>query len=207
MPLLYVLTEYLAFSKTTFWQLYQLLNFFRKPNFIPQFLKSPLFQKKKLYIYKKKKNTKPNSPICHFHGKLVTSWEEGSKIIILSSIHSLNVCTIAIFFQKILGSLEHSHSISTNYSIWPSQNLLYHLYHTILQHSQHPNFYFPILLIKIIFLHNKIIYPSITIIYHTTHYLFFLTHSFYSTTTTNLLKPPSPHAHHHCTTHTWHHHH
>ena len=42
----------------------------------------------------------------------------------------------------------------------PSQNLLYHLYYIILQH---PNFYFPILLIKIIFLHNKIIYLSITI--------------------------------------------
>ena len=52
--------------------------------------------------------------------------------------------------------LEHSHQQSTNYSILPYQNLLYHLYHTILQHSQHPNFYFPILLIKIIFLHNKI---------------------------------------------------
>ena len=33
---------------------------------------------------------------------------------------------------------------------------LYQLYHTILQYTQHPNFYFPILLIKIIFLHNKI---------------------------------------------------
>ena len=74
--------------------------------------------------------------------------------------------------------LEHSHQQSTNYSILPSQNLLYHLYHTILQHSQYPNFYFPILLIKIIFLHNKIIYLTITIIYNTTHYLFFLSFSF-----------------------------
>ena len=68
---------------------------------------------------------------------------------------------------------------------------LYQLYHTILQYIQHLNFYFLILLIKIIFLHNKIIYPKITIIYNTTHYLFFLSHSFCSRTTTNLLKPPS----------------
>ena len=94
----------------------------------------------------------------------------------------------------------------SNYSILPSQNLLYYLCYTILQHSQHPNFYFPILLIKIIFLHNKIIYLKITIIYNETHYLFFLSHSFCSRTTTNLLKPPSPQAHYHCTTHTWHHH-
>ena len=84
--------------------------------------------------------------------------------------------------------LEHSHQQSTNYSILPYQNLLYHLYHTILQHSQHPNFYFPILLIKIIFLHNKIIYPKITIIYNTTHYLLYLSHSFYSTTTTTFTE-------------------
>ena len=52
------------------------------------------------------------------------------------------------------------HQVSSNYSILPSKNLLYHLYHTILHHSQYPNFYFPILLIKIIYLHNKIyIFP------------------------------------------------
>ena len=100
--------------------------------------------------------------------------------------------------------LKHSHSESSNYSILPSQNLLYYLYHTILQHSQHPNFYFLILLIKIIFLHNKIIYPKITIIYNTIHYLLFLSHSFCTRTKTNLLKPPSPQAHHRCITHTWH---
>ena len=50
--------------------------------------------------------------------------------------------------------LKHSHQVSSNYSILPSQNLLYHLYHTILHHSQHLNFYFPILLIKIIYLPN-----------------------------------------------------
>ena len=33
-------------------------------------------------------------------------------------------------------------------------------YTTILQYSQHPNFYFTIQHIKIIFLHNKIIYPK-----------------------------------------------
>ena len=31
--------------------------------------------------------------------------------------------------------LEHSHQVSSNYSILLSQNLFYHLYHTILQHS------------------------------------------------------------------------
>ena len=66
------------------------------------------------------------------------------------------------------------------------------LYKIILQYIQHPNFYFPILLIKIIFLHNKIIYPKITIIYNTTDYLFFLSHSFCSRTTTNLHRPPWP---------------
>ena len=94
----------------------------------------------------------------------------------------------------------HSHQISTNYFILPSQNLLYHLYHTILQHSQHLNFYFPILLNKIIFLHNKIIYPPITIIYS----LFLIL----SVQQPQILqKTPSPHAHHHCITQTWHHHH
>ena len=33
---------------------------------------------------------------------------------------------------------------------------LYQLYNTVLQYSQHLNFYFPILLIKIIYLHNKL---------------------------------------------------
>ena len=36
------------------------------------------------------------------------------------------------------------------------KNLLYQLYNTILQYTQHLNFYFSILLIKIIYLHNKI---------------------------------------------------
>ena len=47
------------------------------------------------------------------------------------------------------------------------KKLLYYLYHIILQHTQHPNFYFPILLIKIIYLPNKIIYPkTISILSH-----------------------------------------
>ena len=41
------------------------------------------------------------------------------------------------------------------------KSYFYQLYHTILQYSQHPNFYFTIQHIKIIFLHNKIIYPKI----------------------------------------------
>ena len=113
----------------------------------------------------------------------------------------------------MITNLEHSHQQSTNYSILPSQNLLYQLYHTILQHSQHPNFYFPILLIKIIFLHNKIIYLKITIIYNTTHYLLSLSLSLslslilsIQQQPQHLLKPPSPQTHHCCTTHTWHHH-
>ena len=85
--------------------------------------------------------------------------------------------------------------------IYHLKKLFCQLYNIILQYIQHPNFYFPILLIKIIFLHNKIIYPKIIIIYNTTHYLFFLSHSFYSRRTTNLPKPPSPQAHHCCTTH------
>ena len=52
--------------------------------------------------------------------------------------------------------LEHLHHESSNYSILPSQNLFYHLYNTILQYTQYLNFYFLILLIIIIYLHNKI---------------------------------------------------
>ena len=62
--------------------------------------------------------------------------------------------------QVKLETLEHSHSVSLKNSILPSQNLLYQLYHTILQHSQDFNFYFPIQHIKIIHLHNKIYYQK-----------------------------------------------
>ena len=41
-----------------------------------------------------------------------------------------------------------------------SQKLFYYLYHTILQHIQHPKFYFPIQYIKIIYLPNKIFNPK-----------------------------------------------
>ena len=101
--------------------------------------------------------------------------DEDMKVVVLDNLWLINAL------------LEHLHQQSTNYSILASQNLLYHLYHTILQHPQHPNFYFPILLIKIIFLHNKIIYPKIIITYNTTHYLLFLSHSFCSTTTATFI--------------------
>ena len=78
------------------------------------------------------------------------------------------------------------------------KKLLCQLYNTILQYTHHPNFYFPILLIKIIFIHNKIIYSTITIIYYT-NTLFILSLFFF------LFK--NHNYHHHCTTHTWHHHH
>ena len=44
------------------------------------------------------------------------------------------------------------------YSIlfYHQKKLLYQLYHIILQHTQHPIFYFPIQYIKIIYLYNKI---------------------------------------------------
>ena len=73
-------------------------------------------------------------------------------------------------FCKIdITDLEHSYPKMSSYSTLPSQKttlsiIQYHF--TILQH---PNFYFTIQHIKIIFLHNKIIYPKITIIYSTTH--------------------------------------
>ena len=47
-------------------------------------------------------------------------------------------------------NLEHSHL----------KKLLCQSYHIILQYFQYPNFYFIIQHIKIIFLHNKIIYPK-----------------------------------------------
>ena len=102
--------------------------------------------------------------------------DEDMKVVVLDNLRLINAL------------LEHLHQQSTNYSILASQNLLYHLYHIILQHSQHLNFYFPILLIKIIFLHNKIIYPKIIITYNTTHYLLFLSHSFCSTTTATFIE-------------------
>ena len=94
--------------------------------------------------------------------------------------------------RKILSILEHSHLESSNYSILPSQNLFYHLYNTILQYIKYLNFYFPILLIKIIYLHNKIFF----------HFLFFSNFLL-----TRLCTFPQPlalclhHAHHATTAH------
>ena len=88
-----------------------------------------------------------------------------------------------------------------------NSTLFYHskksLYHYIIPFYNIfsiPIFYFSILLIKIIYLHNKIIFPPIIIIYS-----FFLILSIQQPQI--LQKTPSPHAHHRCTTHTWHHHH
>ena len=92
--------------------------------------------------------------------------------------------------------LEHLHPIFISHLIYHPKKLLYPLYHTILQYLSIPNFYFPILLIKIIYLHNKIIflhnqiiYPPITVIYS-----FFLI--LYIQQPQILQKTPSPHAHH-----------
>ena len=58
---------------------------------------------------------------------------------------------------EISNYLKHSHSISKKLKkkkknlILPPQELLYHLYHTILQHTHYPIFYFIIPLIKIIY--------------------------------------------------------
>ena len=60
------------------------------------------------------------------------------------------------------------------------KKLFYQLYHTILQYTQYPNFYFPILLIKIIFLHNKIHFIIKIIFSYSTlslKYIFFGWHS------------------------------
>ena len=66
------------------------------------------------------------------------------------------------FIQISFSSLHKSIHISKFYLIifYHLKKLFYQLYHTILQYSQHSNFYFTIQHIKIIFLHNKIIYPK-----------------------------------------------
>ena len=56
----------------------------------------------------------------------------------------------------ILICLEHLQwFLDFNLFYYPKK-LFYQLYYIILQYTQHLNFYFPILFIKIIFLHNKI---------------------------------------------------
>ena len=89
----------------------------------------------------------------------------------------------SLLLQIELVYLEHPQSEFSSHSILLSQKDTL----SIIQYSQHPNFYFHILLIKIIFLHNKIIYPTITIIQYIT--LFILSLSFF------LFKN---HNHHHC---------
>ena len=70
-----------------------------------------------------------------------------------------------------------------------SKKSLYHYTIPFYNTSSIPNFYFPILLIKIIYLHNKIIFPPITIIYS-----FFLILSIQQPQI--LQKTPSPRAYH-----------
>ena len=75
---------------------------------------------------------------------------------------------LAIHIQNRLNQTEHtSNPISKKYHILLSQKLLYLLYHTILQYIWLLNFYFTIQHIKIIYLHNKIIYLKIiSILFH-----------------------------------------
>ena len=85
--------------------------------------------------------------------------------------------------RKEITYLENLQLEILSYLILPSQKVILSITQYNFTILQHPNFYFPILLIKIIFLHNKIIYPTITIIYNTTHYLLSLSLSFCSRTT------------------------
>ena len=62
-----------------------------------------------------------------------------------------------IGFSIISQAFTSQNSISSYFTIPKSYFINYT---TILQYSQHPNFYFTIQHIKIIFLHNKIIYPK-----------------------------------------------
>ena len=75
---------------------------------------------------------------------------------------------LAIHIQNRLNQTEHtSNPISKKYHILLSQKLLYLLYHIILQYIWLLNFYFTIQHIKIIYLHNKIIYlKTISILLH-----------------------------------------
>ena len=54
-------------------------------------------------------------------------------------------------------TLEYSHPVFSDYSMLSSQKATLSIITYHLQYTQHPNFYFPILLIKIIYLHIKII--------------------------------------------------
>ena len=69
-----------------------------------------------------------------------------------------SIVSISLVYIINFKLLEHLHSKILLHPILHSKKSLYQLYYTILQYSQHPNFYFTIRYIKIIFLHNKIIY-------------------------------------------------
>ena len=70
--------------------------------------------------------------------------------------HILHVMDWYEILYGMLSLLEHLHQRMLLYRILPSQKSLYQLYNTIFQYTQHPSFYFSILLIKIIYLQNKI---------------------------------------------------
>ena len=80
---------------------------------------------------------------------------------------------------------------------------LYHYTIPFYNTSSIPNFYFPILLIKIIYLHNKIIFSQSPSFILSFSFFLFNNHKFYRKHHHHM---PTT-AHHHCTTHTWHHHH
>ena len=72
------------------------------------------------------------------------TWWNNSFELVFKSIHNWKCHLILVYHFK---------------------KLFYQLYHTILQHTQHSNFYFPILLVKIIYIiHlNNIIYSNTTL--------------------------------------------
>ena len=107
----------------------------------------------------------------------------------LNPIHTRVICFL----------IEHSHPKMSSYSTLPFQKITL----SIIQHHftilQHPNFYFTIQHIKIIFLHNKIIYPKTQITsacYHHHHEEHTQTethgHATTITTTNPHLLPPPP---------------
>ena len=68
-----------------------------------------------------------------------------------------------MWLQAKMGSqpiLAHLHPKILSHPILSSQKVTLSIIPYYLQYSQYPNFYFIIQHIKIIFLHNKIIYPK-----------------------------------------------
>ena len=103
---------------------------------------------------------------------------------IVCDINFLKMLTLYLFVSNLASNRNIRIRKCNLILFYHLKKLLYQLHNTILQFIQHSNFYFFILLIKIIFLlikiiflHNKIIYPKIIIIYHTTYYLFYFSHS------------------------------